>query len=119
MVVLGQYGVERWNAAGDSYLVPPEPAEIDAVAGGAARAAGLARAGRGADRAQGPGGRRTHPDPGRPGAGFRRLEQPIRELAARHGLRVEPGKNVWEIRAPGVDKGASLRVLWPRTGRGR
>ena len=46
-----------------------------------------------------------------PGGAFRRLEQPIRELASPHGLTVEPGKNVWEIRAPGIDKGIVLRDL--------
>jgi len=29
---------------------------------------------------------------------------------------VEPGKNVWEIRAPGVDKGATLRAVVAETG---
>src|SRR3712207_2218037 len=28
MVVLGQYGVERWNADGNDYVVPPEPPQI-------------------------------------------------------------------------------------------
>ena len=32
MIVLGQYGVERWNAADDEYLIPPDPPEIRAVA---------------------------------------------------------------------------------------
>ncbi len=25
MITLGQYGVERWNAAGDEYRIPPDP----------------------------------------------------------------------------------------------
>src|SRR5215210_1789058 len=32
MVVLGQYGVERWNAAENSYVLPPEPDEVVALA---------------------------------------------------------------------------------------
>src|SRR5215210_1073458 len=32
MVVLGQYGVERWNADGNEYVLPPQPPEIDGVA---------------------------------------------------------------------------------------
>ena len=32
MIVLGQYGVERWNAADDEYLIPPDPPQIRAVA---------------------------------------------------------------------------------------
>ena len=31
MTVLGQYGVERWNADGDEYTEPPEPPEIEQV----------------------------------------------------------------------------------------
>jgi len=31
MVVLGQYGVERWDAATDAYTIPPEPAEVTAA----------------------------------------------------------------------------------------
>ena len=44
------------------------------------------------------------------------LEGPLRALAARHGLVVEPGKKVWEIRAPGVDKGVALRSIVDETG---
>ncbi|HEX8508837.1 MAG TPA: trehalose-phosphatase, partial [Propionibacteriaceae bacterium] len=32
MVVLGQYGVERWDAATDQFSIPPEPPAITAVA---------------------------------------------------------------------------------------
>jgi trehalose 6-phosphate phosphatase len=31
MIVLGQYGVERWDAAADEYRLPPNPPEISAV----------------------------------------------------------------------------------------
>lgn len=116
MVVLGQYGVERWNADGDSYVVPPDPPEIVAVADelpGLLTSLGLTEAlvehkGRAVGVHT-----RTMADPVE---AFTRLEEPIRTLAARHGLRVEPGKNVWEIRAPGVDKGASLRSVVADTG---
>jgi trehalose 6-phosphate phosphatase len=32
LIVLGQYGVERWNAADNEYLLPPDPPQIKAVA---------------------------------------------------------------------------------------
>ena len=116
MVVLGQYGVERWNAAQNSYELPPAPAEIQAVAEELpelldsldlsevrlehkGRAIGVHT--------------RTLPDPAE---AFGRLEAPVHELADRHGLRVEPGKNVWEIRASGMDKGAALRSVVTETG---
>jgi trehalose 6-phosphate phosphatase len=109
MVILGQYGVERWNAHGDDYLVPPAPAEIVAVAEELPRL--LAELGLGEARLEHKGRAiavhtRTMPDPE---AAFARLGEPVRALAARHGLGVEPGRQVWEIRAPGVDKGAALR----------
>ena len=39
------------------------------------------------------------------------LEGPVRELALRHKLRVEPGKLVLEIRPDGVHKGDALRNI--------
>ena len=116
MVVLGQYGVERWNAAGNSFLLPPEPDEIDAVVEelpGLLASLGLAEA-RVEHKGRAIGVHtRTLADPAQ---AFAALESPIRELAGRHGLRVEPGKNVWEIRPAGVDKGASLRGVVAETG---
>src|SRR4029453_6322339 len=32
MIVLGQYGVERWNAMDDEYVLPPEPPQMSVVA---------------------------------------------------------------------------------------
>ena len=111
MIVLGQYGVERWNAVDDEYILPPVPPQISAVAEELPEildSLGLARA-RIEDK-----GRaiavhtRLLPDP--EGA-FVKLEGPLRELATRHGLVLEPGKKVWEIRAPGMDKGVALRSI--------
>jgi trehalose 6-phosphate phosphatase len=116
MVVLGQYGVERWNAAEDSYVLPPEPDEIVAITDelpGLLDSLGLAGA-RLEHKGRAVGVHtRSMPDPAQ---AFTALEEPIRALAERHGLRVEPGKNVWEIRAPGVDKGAALRSAVAETG---
>ena len=52
----------------------------------------------------------------RPDEAFARLLSPLRELAHRFGLLIEPGKNVVEIRSPGVDKGVALRELMDETG---
>ena len=46
-----------------------------------------------------------------PEAAFERLLPALRELAARHDLVVEPGRNVIEIRSPGVHKGQAVRTL--------
>jgi trehalose 6-phosphate phosphatase len=116
MTVLGQYGVERWNAADDSYLLPPGPPEITAVAEELPtilNSLDLAEA-----RIENKGRAlaihtRSLPDPQ---AAFTKLSAPVSELAARHGLVVEQGKNVWEIRAPGIDKGRALRAVIEETG---
>jgi trehalose 6-phosphate phosphatase len=116
MVVLGQYGVERWNAAEDTYLLPPAPEAIVTVAEELPEL--LSSLGLSEVRLEHKGRAigvhtRTIADPG---PAFDQLEAPIRALAERYGLRVEPGKNVWEIRAPGVDKGAALRSVVAETG---
>jgi trehalose 6-phosphate phosphatase len=116
LIVLGQYGVERWNAAENEYLLPPAPPQIKAVAGelpellhsldlAAARVEDKGRAIAVHTR--------SLPDPK---AALAKLADPLRDLAARHSLAMEPGKNVWEIRALGVDKGATLRAVVAETG---
>ena len=116
MIVLGQYGVERWNAADDEYLIPPDPPQIRAVAEELPEildSLDLAEA-RIEDK-----GRaiavhtRSLPDPK---AALATLADPLGDLAERHGLVLEPGKNVWEIRATGIDKGAALRAIVDETG---
>lgn len=111
MVVLGQYGVERWDGAENRYTIPPEPAEVTAAADelpAILHSLGLAEArielkGRAVGVHT-----RELPDPS---AAFSRLLRPLRELAERHGLQLEPGRHVLEIRAAGMDKGAALRQL--------
>jgi trehalose 6-phosphate phosphatase len=116
MIVLGQYGVERWNAADDEYLIPPDPPQIRAVAEELPKILdplGLAGA-RIEDK-----GRaiavhtRSLPDSR---AALAKLAAPLGDLADRYDLLLGPGKNVWEIRAPGMDKGAALRAIVDETG---
>ena len=111
MVVLGQYGVERWDADTDEFSIPPEPASITAVANELPRI--LAELGLTDVRVEHKGraiGVHTR-EMGDSVSAFERLAEPLEELAARHGLLIEPGKNVLEIRAPGFDKGDALRHL--------
>lgn len=111
MTVLGQYGVERWDAAGDRYQLPPTPRGIAQVheelpsllAGLGLSGARIEDKGRAVVV-------HTRELPA-PAEAFATLAQPLRDLAARCGLTVEPGKNVWEIRAPGVDKGDAIRSI--------
>lgn len=111
MVVLGQYGIERWDADTDEFSIPPEPASITAVAEELPDI--LARLGLTDVRVEHKGraiGVHTR-ELGDSVSAFERLAEPLGELAARHGLLIEPGKNVLEIRAPGFDKGDALRQL--------
>ncbi|WP_406428879.1 trehalose-phosphatase [Streptomyces sp. NBC_01589] len=109
LVVLGHYGAERWDAVSGTVHTPaPHPgvaavrAELPGVLHrldswhgtwieekGQALAVHTRRA---AD----------------PQAAFDALRGPLGELAARHGLIVEPGRLVLELRPPGMDKGVAL-----------
>ncbi|WP_299050308.1 trehalose-phosphatase [uncultured Nocardioides sp.] len=51
-----------------------------------------------------------------PDAALDRLRGPVAVLARKHGLVVEPGRQVLEVRAPGADKGAAVRDLLEQTG---
>jgi trehalose 6-phosphate phosphatase len=115
MIVLGQYGVERWEAADDRYFLPPAPPQINAVAEVLPKlldSLGLADA-RIEDK-----GRaiavhtRSVPDPK---AALAKLAGPLDDLATRYGLVSTPGKYVWEIRASGMDKGTALRAIVEET----
>ncbi|MGW7369536.1 trehalose-phosphatase [Streptomyces sp. NPDC054841] len=109
LVVLGHYGAERWDAvSGTVHASAPHPGvaavraelpgfldEIGAWQGTWIEEKGRAVAvhtRRAAD----------------PQAAFEALRRPITELAARHGLIVEPGRLVLELRPPGTDKGIAL-----------
>jgi len=112
LVVLGQYGVERWE---DGRLTaPPPPPGLDRV-----RAAlpGLA--------AGFPGARIE--DKGRalalhtrncadPQGALQALADPVAKLAAETGLHVEPGRMVLELRPPGMDKGRALSAFLAERG---
>ena len=116
MVVLGQYGIERWNAGGDEYLIPPEPPAIAELAKEIPQLLtelGLEGA-RIENKGRAIGVHTRELSDGR--AAFDRLLGPLRRLAEKYDLHLEPGKQVLEIRSPGMDKGAALRDLVAETG---
>ncbi|MGW0612711.1 trehalose-phosphatase [Streptomyces sp. NPDC002788] len=105
LVVLGHYGAERWDARTGEVTAPDPHPGVEAV------------------RAELPGlldGSGTWvEDKGRavavhtrraadPQAAFDVLREPLTDLASRHGLIVEPGRMVLELRPPGMDKGVAL-----------
>jgi trehalose 6-phosphate phosphatase len=116
--VLGQYGNERWDSASRTVTSPESPAGLAAfraelpsvLAAADAREAfvedkGLAVAVH----------TRRLPDPA---PALARLEEPLADAAARHGLALEPGRLVIEVRAPGMDKGEALRTIVAETDAG-
>ncbi|WP_030419492.1 trehalose-phosphatase [Streptomyces sp. SCSIO 75703] len=117
LVVLGHYGAERWDAATGT-LTAPEPhpgvAAVRAALPGALEHAGAAEGTWIEEKGHAVAVHtRRAPDPQ---AAFDALDGPLAALAARHGLIVEPGRMVLELRPPGMDKGVALREHVRATG---
>ena len=111
LFVFGQYGNERWRSTQRRIVSPRPPHGLssferelprllrDADAEAAyVEEKGLAVAVH----------TRRLPEPS---AAFERLLPPMRELAERHGLGLEPGRHVIEVRAPGMDKGHAVHTF--------
>ncbi|MEV5435012.1 trehalose-phosphatase [Streptomyces sp. NPDC052682] len=110
LVVLGHYGAERWEATTGQVTAPPAHPGVAAVRAelpGVLDRAGAAGQGTWVEekgRAVAVHTRRAAD----PQAAFEALREPLTALAARHGLIVEPGRMVLELRPPGMDKGVAL-----------
>ncbi|WRS30641.1 trehalose-phosphatase [Actinomycetaceae bacterium MB13-C1-2] len=107
--VFGHYGAERLDVATGHYSAPPPTAAVAAAKHELARVV-----------EQFPGA--TFEDKGLSvAAHFRNSVNPdkdradsepqIRAIAERHGLILEPGRLVWELRGPTVNKGDALKTL--------
>lgn len=120
LVVLGQYGVERWDAATGEFREPEVPAaiaeawqEVESIVA-ELELSGVDTAGlylEDKQRAIGVHTRRTKDPQGL----LELLSEPVRQLAERRGLQLEPGRSVLEIRASSQDKGDALRELVAET----
>ncbi|KES07527.1 trehalose phosphatase [Streptomyces toyocaensis] len=109
LVVLGHYGAERWDAVTGTVTAPaPHPG----VAAARAELPGLLdRVGAWQGTWIEEKGRAVAVHTRRasdPQAAFETLREPLADLATRHGLVVEPGRMVLELRPPGMDKGVAL-----------
>jgi len=115
LIVLGHYGLERWDAATGELRAPEEHpgiaalrlelADLELPEGVRIEDKGHALAvhtRRAAD----------------PDASLAGLDGRLRALAARHGLAVEPGRMVLELRPPGMDKGVALTGVLRELGAG-
>ncbi|WTW96654.1 trehalose-phosphatase [Streptomycetaceae bacterium NBC_01309] len=112
LVVLGHYGLERWDAATGQVTAPDVPEGVDAVRRqlpvvldslGMVDATWLEDKGSAVAVHT-----RRAPDPQ---AAFDALRAPLAELADANGLAVEPGRYVLELRPPGMDKGRALTAF--------
>ncbi|MFC5722543.1 trehalose-phosphatase [Streptomyces gamaensis] len=119
LVVLGHYGAERWDAVTGTVRAPaPHPgvAAVEAELPGVLDASGAWQGTWVEDK-----GRAIAVHTRRaadPQGAFDALRAPLEELAHRHGLIVEPGRLVLELRPPGVDKGAALSEYLRESGAG-
>jgi trehalose 6-phosphate phosphatase len=111
LVVLGHYGLERWEAstgAVTSDPVPPGVAVARERLPGLLHEAGLPDAfveDKGSSLAV---HTRRLPEPL---PAWEALRTPLTELAESTDLRLEPGNLVLELRPPGIDKGVAMRRL--------
>ncbi|MFE5907479.1 trehalose-phosphatase [Streptomyces wedmorensis] len=119
LVVLGHYGAERWDAVtGTVQAAAPHPgvasvrAELPGFLDRAGAWPGVWIEEKG--RAVAVHTRRALD----PEGAFEALKGPLGELAARHGLVLEPGRMVLELRPPGMDKGVALAEYVREVGAG-
>jgi trehalose 6-phosphate phosphatase len=109
LVVLGHYGLERWDAATGQATAPDAGPAVKAARSeltDVLQPTGVADQvwveDKGASFAV---HTRRSKDPA---AALAAIQDPVAQLAERHGLRVESGRYVLELRPPGTDKGAAL-----------
>ena len=118
LLVRGQYGHEHWDSTSREFTSPPVPVGLAAFADELPGL--LADEGAGDAYVEDKGlalavhTRRLD----EPAAAFARLEPRLADAAERHGLGLEPGKYVLEVRAPGMDKGRALRDVVAATDAG-
>jgi trehalose 6-phosphate phosphatase len=110
IIVLGHYGMQRWERGKlSSPAVPPglstARAELPAVLSAAAAAQGTYVEDKGEALAVHT--RRA----AQPQAELERLRAPLAGLAEQTGLALEPGRFVLELRPPGADKGRAIAEL--------
>ena len=109
--VLGQYGNERWSARTRQVVSPRPPkglANLTAELPVLLRQQGLEEVHLEQKSLAIAIHTRRLPDPA---GALDRLQPVLEEAAARHGLVLEPGRMVVEIRAPGTHKGTAVRTL--------
>ncbi|MEU8589023.1 trehalose-phosphatase [Streptomyces sp. NPDC048664] len=117
LVVLGHYGAERFSARTGTVDAPaPHPgvAAVRAELPGFLQSIGSWKGTWIEEKGRSVAVHTRRADD--PDAAFEALREPLADLALRHGLILEPGRLVLELRPPGMDKGAALLDHVRRTG---
>ena len=118
LLVRGQYGHELWDSTSREFSSPAVPAGLAALA---EELPDLLEAEDAGDAFVEDKGLALAVHTRRldePGEAFARLEPRLADAAERHGLGLEPGKFVLEVRAPGMHKGRALREVVAATDAG-
>lgn len=111
LYVLGQYGHERWTSSDRRVITPRPPHGLSTFLRELPRLLRAADAEGAHVEEKGLGVAIHTRRLADPAAAHARLVEPLRQAAERHGLVTEPGRNVVEVRAPGVDKGMAVHRL--------
>ncbi|WP_030898278.1 trehalose-phosphatase [Streptomyces sp. NRRL F-5126] len=112
LVVLGHYGAERWDAAGGAPRTPPPHPGVAAARAELPVLLGRFAAGQDVKVEDKGHAFAVHTRrAASPVAAFDALRAPLEDLASRHGLLLEPGRMVLELRPPGMDKGVALTAF--------
>ncbi len=109
LIILGQYGAERWDASTGVTQEPEPPAAVRLLA--ERLPAWLAERGVDHVRVEDKGLAVAVHTRGLEHGLLDDIAGPLAELAAEHGLSVEPGRQVVELRSHGTDKGVVLERL--------
>ena len=118
LFVFGQYGFERWTSTSRRVVSPRPP---QGLSGFLRELPGVLRDAGAPDAFVEDKGLAIAVHTRRladPVGAFERLEPRLRDLASRHDMAVEPGRNVIEARSPGMDKGTVVRDLAQDLGAG-
>ncbi len=110
--VYGHYGRERWDSASRTTVSAPPDRGIEAIHQELRRLLGQPGVHEGSWLEDKGSAVAIHTRRAAdPALALATLNEPVKELAERHDLRVEPGKMVLEIRPHGVQKGDVLRTI--------
>jgi len=116
LFVLGQYGNERWSSTNRRVISPKPPRGLASFTAGLPR---LLRRGEAEEAWVEEKGLAVAVHTRRledPRAAYERLLPLVEEAARSHDLDVEPGRNVIEVRAPGMHKGAAVHRIVDEVG---